>query len=229
MLLSYTDIAFSLDTLTDRAVAIDRNGRLHTCYTTGMPRSNFNESFFKRFYTNTPVHSRREIESLATAVHNMCTWWDASISSVLDVGAGLGYWRDWYASNHRRVKVRSIDVSEHACAKYHHELRDISTWQPDRGFDLVICQSVLQYLSNSRAEAAIENLAVATKQVMFLEVPTLSDLKHIVDRQSTDFNIYARSGEWYRKRLVKHFTRAGAGLWIAKASGIALYELERGR
>ncbi|MEK7410638.1 MAG: class I SAM-dependent methyltransferase [Actinomycetota bacterium] len=199
-----------------------------TCYTTGMPRTTFDEPFFKRFYSRTPVHSRRKIESLATAVHNMCTWWDVRISSVLDVGAGLGYWRDWYASNHPRVKVCSIDVSEYACTKYHHELRDISTWRPSRAFDLVLCQSVLQYLSNSRADVAIEHLAAATKRVMYFEVPTSSDLKHIVDRRSTDFNIYARSGEWYRKRLTKHFTHAGAGLWLSKTSGITLYEFERG-
>jgi trans-aconitate methyltransferase len=194
-----------------------------------MPRNTFDESFFKRFYSSTPVHSRRKIESLAAAVHNMCAWWDVSISSVLDVGAGLGYWRDWYVTNHRRVKVHSIDVSAHACAKYNHELRDISTWQPSRGFDLVICQSVLQYLSNARAEAAIEHLAAATKLVMYLEVPTTSDLKYVVDRQSTDFDIHARSGDWYRKRLLRSFVHAGAGLWIAETSGIALYEFERGR
>jgi hypothetical protein len=39
--------------------------------------------------------------------------------------------------------------------------------------------------------------------------------------------IHWRSGEWYRKRLQRHFTQAGAGLWIAKSSTIALYELER--
>ena len=211
-----------------RATAIDRNGRQCTCYTTGMPRNTFDELFFKRFYASTPVHSRRKIETLATAVHNMCTWWDVSISTVLDVGAGRGYWRDWYAAHHRRVKVRSIDVSEHACAKYHHELGDISTWKPSRGFDLVICQSVLQYLPNRSADTAIQHLALATKQVMYLEVPTSSDLKYVVDRQSTDLDIYSRTGEWYRKRLLKNFVHAGAGLWIAKTSGIALYEFERG-
>lgn len=192
-----------------------------------MPRNTFDKLFFKRFYASAPVHSRRKIETLATAVHNMCAWWDVSISRVLDVGAGRGYWRDWYASFHPRVKVISIDVSEHACTKYHHEMRDISTWQPNRSFDLVICQSVLQYLSNKSADAAILHLASATKQVMYLEVPTTSDLKYVVDRQSTDLDIYSRTGEWYRKRLLKHFVHAGAGLWIAKTSEIALYEFER--
>lgn len=192
-----------------------------------MPRSTFDEQFFRRFYTTTPVHSRRKIESLATAVHNMCRWWDVGISTVLEVGAGRGYWRDWYAEHHPRVKVRSIDVSDHACAKYHHELRDISTWRPRKEFDLVICQSVLQYLPNKLADSAIQNLASAARKVMYLEVPTTSDLKNVVDRQSTDLDIYWRSGEWYRKRLSGNFVHAGAGLWVSKSSEIALYEFER--
>ncbi|MEO8364459.1 MAG: class I SAM-dependent methyltransferase [Ilumatobacteraceae bacterium] len=192
-----------------------------------MPRSTFDEQFFRRFYSTTPVHSRRKIESLASAVHNMCRWWDVGISTVLEVGAGRGYWRDWYAEHHPRVKVRSIDVSDHACAKYHHELRDISTWRPEEEFDLVICQSVLQYLPNKMAASAIQNLASATKQVMYLEVPTTSDLKNVVDRQSTDLDIYWRSGEWYRKRLSGNFVHAGAGIWVSKSSDIALYEFER--
>ena len=192
-----------------------------------MPRSTFDEQFFKRFYATTPVHSRRKIESLATAVHNMCRWWDVGISTVLEVGAGRGYWRDWYAEHHPRVKVRSIDVSEHACKKYQHELRDISTWRPEKGFDLVICQSVLQYLPNNMADSAIQNLASATRKVMYLEVPTSSDLENVVDRQSTDLDIYWRKGEWYRQRLSGNFVHAGAGLWVSTGSEIALYEFER--
>lgn len=210
-------------------LAVNRNGKVRTCYTTCMPRSTFDESFFKRFYSSTPVHSRKKIETLATAVHSMCSWWDVSIRSVLDVGAGLGYWRDWYASNHPKVTVRSIDVSEHACKKYGHELQDISAWKPARSFDLVVCQSVLQYLPNPLATAAIDNLAAATKTVMYLEVPTTADLKYVVDKRSTDFDVYSRSGDWYRTRLLKHFVHAGAGLWVTKSSNVSLYEFERAR
>lgn len=194
-----------------------------------MPRSTFDESFFKRFYSSTPVHSRNKIETLATAVHNICSWWDVGIRSVLDVGAGLGYWRDWYLANHPKVKVLSIDISEHACKKYGHESRDISSWKPLRTFDLVVCQSVLQYLPNSQADAAIENLAAATKTVLYLEAPTTADLRNVVDKHSTDFDIYSRSGDWYRKRLLRHFVHAGAGLWVAKSSDVSLYEFERAR
>jgi SAM-dependent methyltransferase len=160
------------------------------------------------------MHSRQKIETLASAVHELCKWWDAPVRSVLDIGAGVGYWSGWYRKNHKHTKVMSVDVSEHACHKYGHDLRDISVWAPSRKFDLVICQSVLQYL-NDRA-----------KNVLFFEVPTKSDLRHNVDRDVTDFEIYARSGLWYRNELKKYFHQAGAGLWIVKTSAIVLYELE---
>ena len=120
----------------------------------------------------------------------------------------------------------SVDVSEHAYHKYGHDLRDISVWAPSRKFDLVICQSVLQYLNDRAAKSAIKNLAKATKNVLFFEIPTKSDLRHNVDRDVTDFEIYARSGLWYRNELKKYFHQAGAGLWIVKTSAIVLYELE---
>ena len=46
---------------------------------------------------------------------------------------------------------------------------------------------------------------------------------------TTDLNIYARTGDWYRKRLNRHFVQAGAGLWVARSNGTTLYELERSR
>ena len=148
---------------------------------------------------------------------------------VLDVGAGLGYWRDWYATTHPKVKRLSVDISEHACEKYSHECHDIASWFPTRQFDLVVCHSVLQYLNDKQAIAAIGNLAKATRGVLYLEVPTSADLRNAVDKKTTDLNIYTRTGDWYRKRLNRHFVQAGAGLWVARGNGTTLYELERSR
>ena len=159
----------------------------------------------------------------------MCQWWEVTVRSMLDVGAGLGYWRDWYATNHPKVKRLSVDISEHACEKYDHECHDIATWFPSRQFDLVVCHSVLQYLNDKQAAAAIGNLAKATRSVLYLEVPTSADLRNAVDKKTTDLNIYSRTGEWYRKRLSKYFIQAGAGIWVLRSSGTTLYELERSR
>lgn len=194
-----------------------------------MPRQTFDAAFFKRFYSTSPVHSRTKVNNLAAGVHSICQWWEVPVRSVLDVGAGLGYWRDWYATNHPKVKRLSVDISEHACEKYDHECHDIATWFPSRQFDLVVCHSVLQYLRDKQAATAIGNLAKATRSVLYLEVPTSADLRNAVDKKTTDLNIYSRSGEWYRKRLSKYFVQAGAGLWVARSSGTTLYELERSR
>jgi SAM-dependent methyltransferase len=159
----------------------------------------------------------------------MCAWWDVEPTSVLDVGAGPGLWRDWYRETHPSVKVVSTDVSEHACREYGHEHRDIASWRPRAKFDLVICHGVLQYPSNAEATAAIDNLAAACRHVMYLEVPTTSDFDSVVDPDATDMNVHHRSGDWYRRRLNEHFIQAGAGLWVRKGGGVALYELERSR
>lgn len=201
-------------------------GYSKTCYTTQVPRSQFDAEFFERFYSKTPMHSRKKIETLASAVHELCKWWDAPVRSVLDVGAGVGYWSDWYRSNFKNVSVLSVDASEHACKKYGHELRDISAWSPRKKYDLVVCQSVLQYLDDGHARSAIKNLALATKNILFFEVPTKKDLVQNVDRAVTDMEIYARTGSWYHHELSRKFIQAGAGLWVSKSSAVVLYELE---
>jgi SAM-dependent methyltransferase len=175
------------------------------------------------------VHDRRKIAQLASAVHGMCAWWGVAPRSVLDVGAGIGLWRDWYRDTHPRVKVVSTDVSEYACRKYGHEHHDIATWTPTRQFDLVICHGVLQYPDAASTTAAIANIAAACRHVLYLEVPTALDFRTIVDPDATDMDVHHRSGAWYRERLDEHFVQAGAGLWVRRGGGVLLYELERAR
>ena len=190
--------------------------------------SRFDGAYYRRFYGTNGAHDAAGVAHLATSVHHLAAWWGIRITSVLDVGAGMGMWRDWYRVNHPRVKVTSIDVSEHACRQWGHQLRDISTWAPARPMDLVVCHSVLQYLDSPSASAAIDNLARATRHLLYLEVPTRSDLATIVDPSATDMAVHARSGTWYRARLMPHFRQAGAGLWV-KRDSVPMYELEAAR
>lgn len=186
----------------------------------------FDDAYYRRFYGENSVHTPRQIHLLASAVHHLCAWWGLEIGSVLDVGAGPGFWRDWYRDNHPSVTVVSTDVSRHACETYGHEHADISTWTPKRRFDLVVCHSVLQYPDNDATVAAIANLGAATGHFMYLEVPTTRDYVETVDPRSTDMAVHRRSATWYRRELTKHFRQAGAGLWQSRASNIPMYELE---
>jgi len=190
-----------------------------------MSRQQFDEGYYLRFYGDGGVHDRQRIGHLASAVHGLCTWWGVPPSSMLDVGAGLGMWRDWYRTHHSLVKTLSIDISEHACATWGHEQRDIAAWQPDHPFDLVVCHGVVHYLDDEAAAAAIEHLAAATAHVMYLELPTEHDLAEVVDPERTDMDVFHRSGAWYRQRLAPHFRQAGAGLWVRHGS-VPLFELE---
>ncbi len=188
----------------------------------------FDSSYYARFYGKDGAHDEEKISHLATAVHNMCAWWGINIRTVLDVGAGMGMWRDWYSEHHPEVSVQSIDVSEHACETWNHELRNIADWTPTRRADLVVCHSVLQYLDNSSFASAVENLAAGTKWVMYLELPTKWDYENVVDSRGTDMQVYKRSATWYRQHLTKHFTQIGAGLWT-QHDGVPMYQLEAGR
>lgn len=185
----------------------------------------FGAAYYQRFYGRHGVHDRRRIAHLAAGVLGMCTWWGVRPTSVLDIGAGPGLWRDWFRDNHPSIRFTSTDVSEYACTKYGHVQRDIATWRPPRPFDLVICHGVLQYLDDSHCEQAIEHIAHATRHVLYLEVPTSRDFDTVVDSTATDMQVHRRSGDWYRERLGRSFAQAGSGLWIRHGS-VILYELE---
>jgi len=186
----------------------------------------FDEAYYRRFYGGRPVHDRRQIASLATAVTALATWWKLPIRSVLDVGAGKGYWKDWFANAQPRVRYHGLDVSPHACKRYGHELGDISVWEPPRAFDLVVCQSVLQYLDGDACARAITVLARACSGMLYLEVPTESDRVDVVDVEQTDMEVFWRTGAWYRRRLDPLFVEVGAGMWIARPAPLAFFELE---
>ena len=155
----------------------------------------------------------------------MSAWWGVTIRSVLDVGAGMGMWRDWYRREYPDVRVRTTDASEHACATWGHERRDISEWRPRARFDLVVCHSVLQYVPDERIERAVSNLVAATGAVLFLEVPTVADFRDVIDPRRTDLQVYLRSGDRYKALLGRHLRQAGAGLWV-RSDRVPLYELE---
>lgn len=191
-----------------------------------MPR--FDAKYYGRFYGKNGAHDRARIDHLAAGVHNMAAWWGVEVRTMFDVGAGMGMWRDWYAENHPDVKVRSIDVSEHACRTWGHENRNIAEWSPDKKYDLVVCHSVLQYLDNQEVVCAIDTLGDCTRHLMYLELPTKGDFDNIVDPRGTDLQVHQRSAVWYRRHLNRHFTQIGAGLWTP-LNGLLMYELEASR
>ena len=187
----------------------------------------FDEAYYRRFYgSRDRVHGPREIARLARGVTGLAAWWKQPIASVLDVGAGVGLWRDWFARHVPKARYRSIDVSAHACLRYGHEQQDIASFRAPEKFDLIICHSVLQYLADDAADCAIENIGAMAAGLLYLEAITEGDLRAVLDRDRADTTAYFRPAAFYCSRLVPHFQRIGAGLWAARDSGPLFYELE---
>lgn len=190
----------------------------------------FDAAYYERFYESrqTRVQGPVEVDRLARGVMGLIAWVEAEVGSVLDVGAGPGLWRDWFAKHRPTVRYRSVDYSAYACKKYGHERRDIATWRARERFDLVICQGVLPYLGDASAAQAIENLAIMTRGFLYLEAATARDLATTCDLSLTDPALIPRTGAWYRRRLERHYDFIGMGLWMIRKLGLPLYELEKG-
>ena len=186
----------------------------------------FDAAYYRRFYGRKPVHDKRRIGQLAEGVMALTAWWQVPVRSVLDVGAGKGYWRDWLAEHRPNVRYHGIDVSEYACRTYRHERADLATWSPSREYDLIVCQSVLQYLPGSAATRAIGVLGEACRGLLWLEVPTAADQVASIDPAATDLDVLWRTGTWYRSRLDRHFVQIGGGLWKSRRCDAVFFELE---
>jgi 2-polyprenyl-3-methyl-5-hydroxy-6-metoxy-1,4-benzoquinol methylase len=188
----------------------------------------FDAEYYRRFYKSarTRVHSATEIARLCTAVTSFLAWWGHPIDTVLDVGAGVGLWRDWFAKHKPETVYRSTEFSKYACEQYGHERRDITKWRDADQFDLVVCQGVLPYVDDEGATKAIENLAAMTRGFLYLEAITKKDIREVCDDAKTDVKVHARTGSWYRTRLSKHYREVGCGLWCKRDAGVLFYELE---
>jgi hypothetical protein len=192
--------------------------------------ASFDEGYYHRFYASrqTRVQGPREVGELASRALLQIKWAGGEVRSALDVGAGPGLWRDWFAKRRPEIEYRSTDVSPYACARFGHEQRDITQWRAREKFDLVICQGVLPYLPRAGVIAAIENLGAMSRGFLYLEAVTTRDLDELCDADKTDPAMRRHPGALYRKHLQKHFMSLGFGLWIKRSAAGRLYELERG-
>jgi hypothetical protein len=189
----------------------------------------FDATYYARHYDHAKVHDQQRLDSLVNGIMGFAAWWKVPVRSVLDVGAGTGGIGRALQAHHPTVRYRGTEFSKHACAEYGHQYVDISVWAPRRAYDLTVCLSVLQYLDDNQCEAAISNLATATRSLLYLEVTTSWDRKHTVDTEHTDMDVHWRSGAWYRRSLTRHFRQVGGGLWARHDAPVVFFDLEAAR
>jgi SAM-dependent methyltransferase len=188
----------------------------------------FDRAYYQRFYLDpkTRVYDQRKHAKLVSGVVNLVEWFGVTLTDVLDVGAGLGWWGQWLRKHRPAVSVLSTELEPDVCRAWGHTQADLVTFRLPRTFDLVVCQGVLPYLDDAQAVRAIDNLAAMCGGVLYLEAITKEDVVDSVDVTRTDLTVHTRTAAWYRRQLKPHFRELGAGLYAARDAQLPFYALE---
>lgn len=195
-----------------------------------MSGKTFDEAYYQRYYEDpkTRVTSAQEHAHLAGYVFSYAAWNQLEIARVLDVGAGVGLWRDWIRKHHPAVEYTGTEVSEAMCKKHGFLHCDIARWRDRKKYDLIICQGVLQYLPDPDIAPAVANIAAMSRGLVFFEALTRADLRERADTTRTDVDVFVRNGSYYRRQFARHFLTVGAGLYWPLTEAAPFWELEIG-
>ncbi len=191
--------------------------------------SRFDQAYYERHYLDpeTRVIGPDEVRRLARFVLGYLGYLDVDVGDVLDVGCGVGLWRDAVAELAPDARYHGLEASAYLCARYGWERASITDLAGRQPADLVICQGVLQYLTAKEASAAIRALAEVTSGALYLEVLTREDWERNCSQDRTDGAVHLRTAAWYRRLLAPRFIAVGGGLFLPRDTHVVLYELER--
>jgi SAM-dependent methyltransferase len=194
------------------------------------PLDAFNEAYYRRFYldTKTRVRSGAAEERLARFVFGYMGHLGLPVRRVLDLGCGLGGWKRVLSRHHRGADYTGVEISPYLCGKYGWTQSSAADFRGRGRYDLVLCQSVFQYLGDEEARKAVANMARLCRGALYLEIITKRDWEIHCNRKMTDGKIHLREASWYRKLLARHFRSAGGGIFLPKDSHAVLYDLEAG-
>lgn len=191
-------------------------------------RTRFDEAYYRRFYLDpsTRVHDPRSQRRLAGFIFSYLDYLRIPVRRVLDMGCGLGHWRRELAERHPRARYTGVETSDYLCRTLGWEKGSAADYRGRGRFDLVLCQSVLQYLDEGEAIRSLANMARLCRGAIYLEAVTRGDWEERCDRKATDGRIHLRPAAWYRKAIGRHFVGVGGGLFLPRGSRAVLYELE---
>ncbi len=145
----------------------------------------FDRSYFDKWYRS-PTHKIGTRADLARQVHLAVSVAEymltRPIRNVLDVGAGEGRWQPLIHELRPSAAYSGIDPSEYTVERFGKRrniqlgtLDDLDRLFADQTFDLVVCCSVLNYLTQEEFGRAIKQLAKRTHGVAFLEIFSSED------------------------------------------------------
>lgn len=197
--------------------------------------SGFSEEYWRENYADAD-----DMDGIANAHHhaealkNLFTLELIDISSVIDFGFGLGHLFEEMLKAFIPYRAYGLEPSAHAydqvvsraiapveSTKLKLEKIDLLTWAQrqtphSKRFDLGLCTSVFQYLTDQEIELVLPVMAQKVKYLYF-SVPTDKELKR--QREELEFHDHyalKRSRSFYLKALRPHFTIVSSRLLESK-------------
>ena len=191
----------------------------------------FDEAYYQRFYFDkkTSVVDQAHVARLGAFVCSYLQYLRVPVQRVLDVGCGIGLWREAIAQHFPQASYHGVEYSEYLCERYGWERGSVIDYQPADGepFDLVICQGVLPYLSPADLKQALANLARLSRGGLYVEAVAKEDYERdIIDEELTDARLYRHRADLYRRGLAQGFTELGGGVWLSRRCDVPLFALE---
>jgi len=189
----------------------------------------FDAEYYQRFYFDqkTRVSDPRHVERLGDFVGAYLKYLRVPVHRVLDIGCGIGLWRDILARQFPQASYHGVEVSEYLCRRYGWECASVVDYRPAQPFDLVICQGVLAYLNPADLKRALANLGALSQGAAYVEVVAREDYERgVVDEDLTDSQLFRHHAEVYRRGLSRHFREMGGGVWLSRRCEVPLFALE---
>jgi 2-polyprenyl-3-methyl-5-hydroxy-6-metoxy-1,4-benzoquinol methylase len=190
----------------------------------------FNHAYYKHWYENPKTRAYTPADKLKQARYVLAAFDQLGLPlrNVVDLGCGLGHWKQAFAQLAPKVHYTGVEVSAFACQRFGWVQSSVHAYTSRKPFDLVICQQVLQHLNNRDCAQALANMASYCRGALLLEVATKEDWdSDVLDKSRTEDHEHLRSTKWYRKQLAPYFTAVGGGLFLANSAEVPLFSLER--
>lgn len=184
-----------------------------------MPK-NYDRAYFTRWYHD----PRTRIDDGATLARKAQLAVAAAefmlgrrIRTVLDVGCGEGRWYGALRRIRPDLRYQGVDASEYAVARWgrqrHIRLGTLGTLRSlrlPRGFDLVVCSDVLQYVSTPEVLRGLREIRRLLGGVAYIEAFAAED-----DMEGDDDDWHRRSAAEYRRIFrAAGLTHCGLHCWV---------------
>ena len=121
--------------------------------------SRFDDKYYARFYGDeqTRVTDEKATTKVATFVGAYLDYLDVPVTSVLDLGCGLGFWKDASQNVWKGSEYHGVEISDYLVRTHGWEHGSVVDYDTTQQYDLVVCCGVLQYLSDKDDSKAIPN------------------------------------------------------------------------